>query len=361
MIPHEIERRFLLKAFPRVEADVRMTHIDQGYLDVPQSLDSVRVRIYGSGRAEMTIKRGVGTVREEYNQRLEPSFAQTLLDTCPYALAKMRFQYDGWEIDVYQEPLSGIVVAEHEYPSLVEAEQAEIPPWFPEHVEITDSITNLHLARLAADLKNVDASAPVHITPLLKKIPKIIITGGPCSGKSTIIRMLEQEFPQLHYVPEVATIIIAQLGIRPPSSALEEVRFQKTIFRTQRIFEATSLQYAMTQRKAGLILDRGTVDAVAYLKNGWTQFESTLHTTATQEYAQYDKVIYLGMPAQDVYDRERLNNPARSETFEQASRLAAGVREAWHKHPKFTAIDNADWDVKVLQVRKEIQRLLGAK
>ena len=47
---------------------------------------------------------------------------------------------------------------------------------------------------------------------------KIVLTGGPCSGKTTSIQKIEEEFTQLGYkviiVPEAAPILINS-GIRP--------------------------------------------------------------------------------------------------------------------------------------------------
>lgn len=83
---------------------------------------------------------------------------------------------------------------------------------------------------------------------------RIVITGGPSVGKTTIIRMLEaQGYPVVH---EQATKLIQEGRLMP---WLDRVNFQKEVLRRQ--LEAES-QVAETDKP--VFLDRGLFDGEAY-------------------------------------------------------------------------------------------------
>ena len=51
-------------------------------------------------------------------------------------------------------------------------------------------------------------------------IPKIVLTGGPCAGKSTILNRIQESFPeQVETVPEAANMLIGG-GFPLPSDSL---------------------------------------------------------------------------------------------------------------------------------------------
>ena len=76
------------------------------------------------------------------------------------------------------------------------------------------------------------------------KTKKIVLTGGPCAGKTTALTELEKEFTEKGYqvlmVPEAATILINS-GIRPfGPHKLKTVDFQSQVIKLQLIPTSTS-------------------------------------------------------------------------------------------------------------------------
>ncbi len=127
----EIERRFLV-AQDTWRSAVTATHrLDQGYL---AREDGVVVRIRASDAAAwLTIKGPGGMVRPEYEYALPLADAAAMLDTlcAGRRIAKTRHivPHDGltWEIDVFEGPLAGLVIAEVELPST--DRPVSPPPW----------------------------------------------------------------------------------------------------------------------------------------------------------------------------------------------------------------------------------------
>ncbi|KKT81250.1 MAG: hypothetical protein A3B99_05140 [Candidatus Yanofskybacteria bacterium RIFCSPHIGHO2_02_FULL_44_12b] len=369
----EIERRFLVtrlsKSFP---TDGKVIKIKQAYFEAQGVDKSFRVRISETGSPSrknlssvITLKSGKGRIRKEKEYEIDLRLGNELMKIGNYWLAKNRHlvKHAGmtWEIDFFLEPLDGIILAEIELET--PDQKVEMPPWIEEYTEVTDSLTNLHLARLASDLRDSGAHPMPFIQEHLNSsIPKIVVTGPPCSGKSTFIESVKSGRSDIHCVPEVATIIINQLGIVPGNHPISNRRFQEAIYRIQRIFEATSAQYAISAGKKAVIFDRGTVDAAAYLKGELTEFEKTFNTSRTAEYAKYDGVICLDVPPRDVYNGQKANNQARSETYEQACQLRDRMVSVWRGHPNFVFVPNGSgWEEKKRLIADALENLISRK
>lgn len=350
----EIERRFLLSGFPDFISNDYIAKIDQGYFELSSaadSLDSFRVRIFNNSTAVLTLKEGKGISREELEANLDLAIAKRLFNKCQHRLSKLRIRCQGWEIDVFGDVLHGVIFAEKELKR--EDEPINIPKWLEPYIirEVTDSLTNLHLARLASDLKGLNLSASYYLDRQMRKIEKYVLTGPPCSGKSTVLEQLKKEYPNYHFVPEVASIIIGQLGIFPGEDPLSQKRFQSTIYRTQKLFEATSVKFAISNDKKGIIFDRGALDGAAYVPGGMKEFERIVGTDQEEEFKYYNKVIYMSVPPKDIYELKKTNNPARKETYQQACELGEKIHRVWKSHPSFHEADDRNWDEKVKKVR----------
>ena len=359
-MPQEIERRFLVKNLERrvLPHPKEIIEIEQGYFEM-DSGKHFRIRIMDKNRAVMAMKIGKGLIREELPCPVQDLFfARTLMEGCHHKLDKTRWLINGWEIDFYKSPLEGIIIAERELPS--PKSELIIPHWLRGVIEVTETLTNHHLARLATDLRGTDVVAMPYLSShIFNTIPRIVLTGGPCSGKSTIIEETKKLMPDIHCVPEMATIVIGQFGITPSKDEVKNRRFQRAIYRAQRIFEATSTQFAMSEDKKAVLFDRGSMDGAAYMPGGVKEFQKFLSTTRDAEYSQYDAVICLDVPPPDVYEANRHNNPARSETYDQAKELGEKIVKAWIHHPNFSIIPNgSSWEDKRLLAHMNIKKAL---
>lgn len=360
MEPLEIERRFLPTEWDRgILEGLTPKRIRQGYFEVLTPEKSFRIRLVDDLYAIATLKKGTGkvNVRSEKEYDIFPrtgSDLASLLDVCTYALEKDRYVIDGWELDIFHGPLEGIVLLEREFKTEEEAEaELVLPEWVGKATEVTDSITNLHLARLATYLRGSNLPA-LDLLGAAPKVRKVVMTGGPCSGKSKAISTLKKERNDIHFVPEVATILISQVGILPGRDPLARKRFQHTLYRVQRIFEATSAEFAAENGKDTMVIDRGLVDCAAYLDGGLDEMEVAFATSRDVEYRQYQKVICLDVPPREIYDANKDNNEARMETYEQAYALGERIKDVWSPHPNFRFIPSGDWDVKLNTIRTAI-------
>ena len=104
-------------------------------------------------------------------------------------------------------------------------------------------------------------SNPVH---------RIVLTGGPCGGKTTALSHITDRFKSLGYnvyvVPETATTFILG-GVNIGELAEDQyVRFQTALTRTQMAMEDSFLELARAASRPALVVyDRGTMDASAFM------------------------------------------------------------------------------------------------
>ena len=179
-----------------------------------------------------------------------------------------------------------------------------------------------------------------------KSIRKIVITGGPCSGKSVGMQALKMHYRQLGYkvlvVPEIASEMI--LGGADLKTCGSAAVFQGLLFglqlATEKVFEKAAA--ACEAEKVIIFLDRGTMDNKAYLTE--EEFQQLLLAHKTDEsalMAAYDAVIHLQTLAKfdpEAYERKKGGNPARGETAEEAIALDDRLIAAWSGHPNFRVV-----------------------
>jgi CYTH domain-containing protein len=146
--PSEIERKFLVDEVPE-DLDIgSRAEIAQGYLATGDH--QVRLRRQGD-RPLLTAKRGHGLVRDEVEIPLEEeSFERLWPLTEGRRLKKERLTatVDGQtvEVDVYQGPLAGLIVAEVEFED-IDAARAFLPPeWFARELTGDARYSNQRLA-----------------------------------------------------------------------------------------------------------------------------------------------------------------------------------------------------------------------
>lgn len=101
------------------------------------------------------------------------------------------------------------------------------------------------------------------------EISKIVITGGPCAGKTTAMSWIQNAFTQKGYkvlfVPETATELIN--GGVAPWTCGSNLEYQKCQMRLQMEKENVFVQAAKTMNadKVLIVCDRGAADNKAYM------------------------------------------------------------------------------------------------
>lgn len=171
---------------------------------------------------------------------------------------------------------------------------------------------------------------------------KIVLTGGPCAGKTTVLEVLRRDFAgQALVVPEVATILLSG-GFPIPGKDVKwspewQAAFQTAVLPVQIQLEAAYELRAVEQGASLLICDRGVLDGAAYTPGGLEEFCRRYGVDAQEALASYHAVLHLESTA--VGDPEfygQANNSARFEDLEEAARLEHATRAAWQAHPQWT-------------------------
>lgn len=221
------------------------------------------------------------------------------------------------------------------------------------------------LNRLALALQ-VSVDELMQPTAADRQISRIVITGGPCAGKTTALSWIQNAFSekgyQVVFVPETATELIS--GGAAPWLCAEGKHFQTGLIRLQLAKEEAFAYIAgkMSARKILLVMDRGALDNKAYMSP--LDFQYVMQTLGTNEVAlrdHYDAVFHLVTAAKGAEEFYTLaNNQARTETPEQAAALDDKLIAAWTGHPHLRIIDNStDFNKKMLRLLAEISSFLG--
>lgn len=198
------------------------------------------------------------------------------------------------------------------------------------------------------------------------QITKIVITGGPCAGKTTAMSWIQSNFTKLGYtvlfVPETATELIT--GGVAPWTCGSNVDYQKCQMKLQlekeKIFEQGAA--SMPVEKVLIVCDRGALDNKAYMTD--FDFSCVMEAIGCNEVElrdNYDAVFHLVTAAKGAEKfYTTANNAARTETVEQAAALDDKLIAAWTGHPHLRIIDNAtDFEDKLKRLIAEISSFLG--
>ena len=202
----------------------------------------------------------------------------------------------------------------------------------------------------------------------MNNIKRIVLTGGPCAGKTTALIKVIEHFNSLGYqvftIPEVPTMF-SQAGMNylTPNKALF-YEGEKATLEVQLALEDKFMRMAdACEQPAIIVCDRGTMDISAYMKPEMWQDITQAVGTDTQRLRddRYDAVLHL-VSAADGAERyyTTANNRERTEGLELARLLDKKIINAWTGHPRLRVINNDDdFDRKINRVVKEISNVLG--
>jgi len=200
-----------------------------------------------------------------------------------------------------------------------------------------------------------------------KDISKIVITGGPCAGKTTAISYVQNHFSEMGYavliVPETATELIMG-GVTPwgleTNLDYQLCQMKLQMKKEQIFFEAA--QKVFNKDKILIVCDRGTMDNKAYINDSeFSLLLSLMNTNRTELRDRYDAVFHLVTAAKGAEEfYTTANNAARTETVDEARDLDDKLISAWTGHPHLRVIDNSsDFKNKINRLLSEISVFLG--
>jgi CYTH domain-containing protein/predicted ATPase len=205
---------------------------------------------------------------------------------------------------------------------------------------------------------------------LLNPVSMIVLTGGPCSGKSSSLAYLTEKLSDngfmVFIVPETATLITGNgIDRRKMDKPGQIVVFEEVIFDMQVSFEDTykrAVTRIFPERRKVILLDRGIMDIRAFLTDEvFSRILKKKDVTRAAIRHRYDGIIHLVTAADgaaEYYTGE--NNTARLETPEESIRIDLRTQESWLGHPRFKIIDNStDFEGKLKRAFSAIAAMLG--
>ena len=176
----------------------------------------------------------------------------------------------------------------------------------------------------------------------------IVLTGGPCAGKTTTILKVKEDLEKKGYhvllLNECATELING-GVRPfGKNAIPVFDFQNEIMNLQLYKEKRYLDIVSKlpdDTECIILSDRGIFDSKAYL--GEEMFSKLLEKNNLKESElgkNYDLVIHLVTVASDVKNKyNTTTNTARFEDADEAINLDKRTSDAWKNHSNVNVVE----------------------
>ena len=206
----------------------------------------------------------------------------------------------------------------------------------------------------------------------MPEIKKIVLTGGPCAGKTTALVRIIEHFASLGFkvftIPEVPTLF-TQAGMNYLTK--NQAFFyegEKATLEIQLALEDKFLRMAtQCQKPCIIVCDRGAMDISAYMApETWADITRAVGTTTPQLRERYDAVLHLVSAADGAEQYyTTANNAQRYEKHDEeglrvARMLDKRVIHAWTGHPHLRVINNHDdFETKMRRVIKEISQVLS--
>ena len=153
------------------------------------------------------------------------------------------------------------------------------------------------------------------------KTRKIVITGGPGTGKSSIIHKLEEMGEKcLHEISRQVTLEAQKEGIT-------QLFLEKPLLFSEKLLQGRLDQFneAATIDSHQIFIDRGLPDVVAYMDYFNTDYPETFKETCAEH--SYDKIFILP-PWKEIYKSDN----ERYESFEEAEKISAYLYATYEKY-----------------------------
>ena len=197
---------------------------------------------------------------------------------------------------------------------------------------------------------------------------KVVLTGGPCSGKTTVLSVLREAFTdQICLVPEVATVLLSGgfplPGKQVPWSEQWQAAFEAAVLPVQKSMEDTFTLMAEARSIGLLVCDRGLLDGAAYTPGGTREFCLQNGLELAHCLSRYDAVIHLeSLAIADPKNYGKSGNDQRFEPLDRAREIEMATREAWADHPRRVFIEGGRGiEKKIIEVMGLVRRMLNGE
>lgn len=203
----------------------------------------------------------------------------------------------------------------------------------------------------------------------MSKIPEIVLTGGPCGGKTSSMSYLSEKLTDKGFrvfcVPEVATMLIlsglkdiGEIAAKDPELYFET---QKAMLVIQQSLRNHYLDLAQNFKSPVILYDRGMMDVKAYIEeNLWRALLQELNMNEFVIKNSYDAIIHMLTAADGALEAyTQANNNARREDAKEAIEVDRCTQSVWIGHAHLRIIDNStDFNGKLKRALASVYRAL---
>jgi len=216
-------------------------------------------------------------------------------------------------------------------------------------------------------LKNIDTKDLLE-DDKRRKIWRLVLTGGPCGGKTTGQARLATFFENIGWkvyrAPETASVLLAGGVNFADLTEKAAVQFQENLLRTMLQIEESFFALAEASDKDCLVIcDRGSMDASAFVSRD--QWDGILANTGCNEVDirdnRYNQVVHMVSSANGAERFYTVDNHAtRLEGLDEARMRDKMAAEAWVGHPYVDIIDNStDFETKINRLIAAVTQKIG--
>lgn len=199
---------------------------------------------------------------------------------------------------------------------------------------------------------------------MMAEVIKIVLTGGPCAGKSVALRYVSEQLSSLGFevitLEEQATKLI--LSGKTPHN-MGNYEFHKLLFELELKSELEAVKKAeqMNCEKVVVLFDRGLLDNRAFVsQEEFDRYSSLNGVSEDQIRNSYNAVFHLVTAANGAEEHYNLENPARSETIDEACLIDSNIIAVWTGTPHLRIIDNStNFNEKLNRLMTEVKAFLG--
>jgi predicted ATPase len=204
------------------------------------------------------------------------------------------------------------------------------------------------------------------------RCPRIVMTGGPCAGKTTAMRVirerLEDRNVRVFVAPEASSMLFtAGAMIKDFGSPEAILRFQVNLARVQLTLEDRIGELADAAGHSVLLCDRGLLDGRAYCDSAtWGHVMEELGASSPSlRDRRYDAVIHMttaARGAEKFYTLEQAEGSgARHESIEEARAVDNKLQDAWTGHCQHVVISNegGNFNAKLERVVQRVFNIIG--
>lgn len=197
------------------------------------------------------------------------------------------------------------------------------------------------------------------------KIPKVVLTGGPCAGKTETLKYIQDRYPNtVTAVPEAARLVLESGFPLPnedfPWSQNWQYALQDVILPMQLSIESVYENIARATGKKALVCDRGILDFAAYFDGGLQELGSRYNLDTDEVLERYAAIIHLESVA--VEYPELYQGDGRLEDAEGARAKELLTREVWEAHPnRFIVRGSDEFTKKAKKVSKILENILNSE